>query len=1337
MSVGTGWAKTLYVSADSPAPTAPFSTWSTAARNLQEAADASRAGDLILVTNGVYASGGRVVDPPLTNRVVLPAEVTVRSVHGPELTFIQGSAAPDGGLGDGAVRGVHLGLGAVLDGFTITGGHTLGANEDRARCAGGGVFGLSTDSSALTNCVLRNNAADSGGGAFGVRLIGCRLEENRARFGGGAANSRLDGCRLLANEATESGGGLTGDLAFEGGTRLDSSFARASVLAGNRAGKSGGGASGGTVLDQCTVTGNSAGLRGGGLEETAVARNSIVYFNRAPQHPEYAVGGNGRLQFCCTRPLPSGVGNLDLDPELLSSTHLASSSPCREAGSTESALGTDLDGEPWRSPPSMGADEPQASLPAGPLRLLLRPERPQAVNRQPLEWLGMIEGQASARRWDFGDGAIVTQSSYRPFLAHAWDRPGRYPVTLTAWNADHPAGITATGLVEVIEGVHYVDASNPTPVPPFLTWATAARSIDEAIQVALPGGRVVVTNGVYDAGGRPSWGEMARVLVDRPLRVESVAGPAVTIIRGQPGMRCAELGAGAWLSGFTLAQGQSGIGAGAYCDRTAVVSNCMIVDNRAGSGAGIYGNYGARVSNCRIERNASSGQGGGALGVVLANSLIADNSAGTDGGGAWGSDLLNCTVVGNRAVERAGGIGGGGIRNCIVVHNTSPSGANYAELTDARFSCTSPAPPGPGNFDRDPRLASTFRLATDSPCIGAGSAPDASGLDLDGEPWAEAPCAGADQVVVGNLTGPIEVAIVAEHPRFADGFPAPFRARIEGRVTHHLWDFGDGTFTTNSPWVVHAWNDPGRHEVRLTAFNETAPLGVTASLSVEVLSVSDFKVDAASVNPGFPFATWETAARTIQEAVDACSPGRRVLVTNGVYATGSRRVGTQLNRLAIDRPVIVESVNGPGVTSIVGEPGLRGVHAGRGGVLSGFTVTHGSAQGDGAGIWCEVDALVTNCWITGNQPFQFLGIGGGVYGGTLRRCVLSGNSAPRGGGAAGAVLDECTVTNNFANEGGGAADSTLHRCLISGNQAAYFRGGYGGGASSSDLYDCLVRGNTAHRGGGAVGGRLIHCTVIDNTAGGLWWLEPFGGGILSGQVLNSIVSFNACLDTPNRMHDNHYGGSFSNTCTKPLPQIGAGNLDADPAFADRSNGDLRLRPDSPCIDLGLVLPPPGQTDFAGTPRPLDGNGDGLALPDLGAYEFLRAASDSNDDGIPDGWTYDHGLDPTDPAVASSDPDGDGAATDAEWMADTDPVDATSLFRIEGRWRESLFDVFFLSSSNRVYGLETRPGFEASTWTTVAGQTGVVGSGGRLSLTITNPAQAGFNRVSVRLPAFGR
>jgi hypothetical protein len=73
-----------------------------------------------------------------------------------------------------------------------------------------------------------------------------------------------------------------------------------------------------------------------------------------------------------------------------------------------------------------------------------------------------------------------------------------------------------------------------------------------------------------------------------------------------------------------------------------------------------------------------------------------------------------------------------------------------------------------------------------------------------------------------------------------------------------------------------------------------------------------------------------------------------------------------------------------------------------------------------------------------------------------------------------------------------------------------------------------------------------------------------------------------------------------------------GNISEDPLFVDRDALDYRLGPGSPAIDAGSnAASGVSDSDFEGGPRIVDGDGDGTAVIDMGAFE---APADGREEG---------------------------------------------------------------------------------------------------------------------------
>ena len=133
---------------------------------VQQAIDNSSAGDLVLVSNGVYNFGGGVTpDETSLNRIVITNNITVKSVNGPENTIILGKPdAETGNFGAGAVRCAYISDGKLI-GFTFSNGFTRSFGSVYYDRSGGGL--ILDFNGSISNCIVVANSAEYyGGGIF-------------------------------------------------------------------------------------------------------------------------------------------------------------------------------------------------------------------------------------------------------------------------------------------------------------------------------------------------------------------------------------------------------------------------------------------------------------------------------------------------------------------------------------------------------------------------------------------------------------------------------------------------------------------------------------------------------------------------------------------------------------------------------------------------------------------------------------------------------------------------------------------------------------------------------------------------------------------------------------------------------------------------------------------------------------------------------------------------------------------------------------------------------------------------------------------------------------------
>ncbi len=340
-----------------------------------------------------------------------------------------------------------------------------------------------------------------------------------------------------------------------------------------------------------------------------------------------------------------------------------------------------------------------------------------------------------------------------------------------------------------------------------------------------------------------------------------------------------------------------------------------------------------------------------------------------------------------------------------------------------------------------------------------------------------------------------------------------------------------------------------------------------------------------------------TYTLTLGPAGDEAAASGDLDITDNLTLTGAGTDSTLVNGNALDRVFHV-------LTSTV--------------QFSGITIEGGSATNYGGGLFNEGgNVTLTNSAVvnnTVNPPSGGIG-GGGVYNTATGTMTVS----------ASAVLSNTTTGTNI--HGGGVYNVgilTLVNTTLSGNQATRSGGGlYNTGTAT--LSNVTITNNTADSNAddrGDAGGirttgagatvairNSILAGNLDNSAGLNPTINPDCNGTLTSQEYNLLGIDKGCTFTA-------LTGDQVGTASSPIdPRLGPLQINGGPTPTHA------FLLGSPAIDAGDNTTC-ATTDQRGSVRPMDGDGNGTAICDIGAYELrmlvVNSTADKTDANPADG-----------------------------------------------------------------------------------------------------------------------
>ncbi len=300
-------------------------------------------------------------------------------------------------------------------------------------------------------------------------------------------------------------------------------------------------------------------------------------------------------------------------------------------------------------------------------------------------------------QWDFDNDGVIDDMTTGGTVTNVYTVCGLYSVSVTVvdMTTDETVKATLDDIFRVNPRTLYVVSGNAGAAEPYDTLATAAASVQTAVNYAVAGAEVVIAPGTYSLPGEVS--------VDKEITLRGATGrPEDVILDGHNSVRCLRLNAGrrGLVHSLTLQNGKVDdnwiYGGGAYVHASGgTISNCIVRGCHSGSKWGACGGLYADCDNalfthCVITNNtASTGNidGGFVSGLAvhlkgaarLEHSLVAKNRHMI---GGWCESTVYvedgavrfCTIIDNQARD-FGGVNLAGtqaeVKGCIIAGNTS------------------------------------------------------------------------------------------------------------------------------------------------------------------------------------------------------------------------------------------------------------------------------------------------------------------------------------------------------------------------------------------------------------------------------------------------------------------------------------------------------------------------------------------------------------------------------------------------------------------------------------------------------------------------------------------